>query len=131
MTDETQGVPVNDAGTPEGYVDIEVPEEIAMQLVAFGFATKDEEGVVTMTPKGSKWLREYCGKKIAEHVEVGPLDEPSMEDYPTLDDRNSASVVGVPWNKDGYAGLVQPDDFGAPPVKVVTVRDGVRDTKSR
>lgn len=42
-----------------------------------------------------------------EEVEVGPLDEPSMEDYP---DR---------------------DDFGAPPVKVVKVRDGVRDTRSR
>ena len=25
-------------------------------------------------------------------------------DYPTLDDRNPASVVGVPWNEHGYAG---------------------------
>ena len=24
-------------------------------------------------------------------------------EYPTLDDRNSASVVGVPWNENGYA----------------------------
>ena len=42
-----------------------------------------------------------------EGVEVVPLDEPSMEDYPAV------------------------DEFGAPPVKVVKIHEGVRDTRNR
>lgn len=45
-------------------------------------------------------------------VEIVPLDEPSMEDY-------------------GVSDFPTRDAFGAPPVKVVKVRDGVRDTQSR
>ena len=42
-----------------------------------------------------------------EKVEIVPLDEASMEDYPTV------------------------DEFGAPIKPVVKVRDGVRDTEDR
>jgi hypothetical protein len=52
-----------------------------------------------------------AGGCVEEAVEIVPLDEPSIEDYPD--------------------GLIQPDEFGAPPVKVVPVIDGVRDTRSR
>jgi hypothetical protein len=56
-----------------------------------------------------------CGEEVEEgaEVEVVALDEPSMEDYPLVDT------------------LVEADAFGAPPVKVVPVRDGVRDTEDR
>ena len=45
-------------------------------------------------------------EKLAEH-EIVANDEPSMEDYPTV------------------------DEFGAPIKPVVKVRDGVRDTEDR
>lgn len=45
--------------------DIEVPDETVAQMVEMGFAIVVEhpvarETIAIMTPKGEKWLQEYC-----------------------------------------------------------------------
>lgn len=56
--------------TPDGMVDIEVEitDEQAAHLVLAGMFTKAEDGVLEITEQGSKWLREWCDAKIAEHL---------------------------------------------------------------
>ena len=58
-----------------------------------------------------------------EPVEIVANDEPSMEDYPPVSDMEPGEHP-----QDGY---IPPDEFGAPPLRVTPVTDGVRDTRSR
>lgn len=46
---------------------------------------------------------ERMGKREAiAQAEASLTDAAELEAYPVLDDRNPASVVGVPWNENGY-----------------------------
>lgn len=55
--------------TPPGMVDIEVEltDEQAAHLVLAGMFVKAEDGVLQITEKGSRWLREYLDAEIAKH----------------------------------------------------------------
>ena len=60
------------------------------------------------------WYNDDPPEHEIEKVEIVPLDEASMEDYPGPDEN-----------------VQKTDEFGAPIRPPVKVRDGVRDTRSR